>query len=336
MSIDQLFRRVLLESPPRRIAAKLGLNVNTVHRWIDQRRVPESYRGDFMRLLGMAYEGGETARDNDQFYTKPEIAARCFRRFCAVARGLGVDLKTYHFIEPSAGCGWFYQLLPPRRRTGIDIDPQAREITGEPLIKHDYLTWTPKQKGRRYAVIGNPPFGLRGHLALQFINHSRAFADLVGFILPPLFDSDGKGAPGKRVTGYLLAHTERMPPDAFEYPDGRAVEVASIFQVWSRVGAERIARRHRRRHRTCAGFVKVYSLSDGGTPASTRNKKMLRACDACLPSTCFSGMTLYPGFESLPHRRGYGVVIRKRKREIMRLMQKPTGPKRPSLPPTGR
>jgi len=323
MNTAQLFRHTLKDAPPRQIAAMLGLNANTVRRWIDLQRVPESYRGDFLRLLGMQYEGG-SARDKDQFFTKPEIAAQCFRRFCAVAKTLGVDLDAYHFIEPSAGDGGFYQLLPRNRRIGIDVDPQTREIDGDALIKQDYLTWQPERhgqhgRGRRYAVIGNPPFGLRGHLALQFINHSQKFADLLGFILPPMFDSDGKGVPGKRVRGFQLAHTAKMPSDAFAYPDGRPVNVTSIFQVWSQIGAENI---RRARRRTCAEFIKVYSLSDGGTPSSTRNKKMLRACDIYMPSTCFSGMTLYRDFESLPHRRGYGVVIHKRKRDIMQLLKK--------------
>ena len=322
MKTEQLFRRALRNFPPRAIAAKLGLNVNTVHRWIEQRRVPESYRGDFTRLLGLQYEGG-SARDKDQFFTRPEIAARCFQKFCEVAEKLEVDLRDYHFIEPSAGDGGFYRLLPPRRRIGIDVDPQPGK-TGKPLgngfIKQDYLTWQPKKPGR-YAVIGNPPFGLRGHLALQFINHSRKFADLVGFILPQLFASDGKGVPGKRVRDYFLAYTEKLPDDAFVYPDGRAVKVTAIFQVWSQTGANKIQKTKPANRRTCSEFISVYSLSDGGTPASTRNKNMLYACDIYMPSTCFSGMTLYDNFESLPHRRGYGVVIHKKKKDILRLMK---------------
>ena len=320
MTTEELFQRALKVSPPREIAARRGLHANTVRRWMKRRRVPGSYRGDFLRVLGMQYCGG-SARDKDQFFTKPEIAEKCFKSFCAVAKNLGANLDAYHFIEPSAGDGGFYQLLPENRRTGIDIEPIANAPDGGEIIRRDYLTWTPKASAEnlRYAVIGNPPFGLRGHLALQFIHHSQKFADLAGFILPPLFDSDGKGAAGKRARGFHLAHTEKLPDGAFAYPDGRAVNVACIFQVWSKIGAENI---RQTRRRTCAEFIKVYSLSDGGTPSSTRNKKMLHACDLYMPSTCFSGMTLYRGFESLPHRRGYSVVIHKRKRDILHLLKK--------------
>lgn len=318
MNAVQMFQQAIRVMPPRQVAGHLGLNEHTVLRWLEQKRVPEHYCGDLMRLLGIEYRGGNTARDNDQFYTKPKVAKHCVKQFRAVAKRLGVNLNNYTFIEPAAGCGGFYNIMPKGRRIGIDIDPKATEISGDNLIKRDYLTWEPRKNGKRYVVVGNPPFGLRGHLALQFINHSLAFADLVGFILPPLFNSDGKGVAGKRVKGYTLAHTENLPDNAFEYPDGRDVSVAAIFQVWAQVGTDRIEPIV---NETCAEYIKVYSLSDGGTPSSTRNKKMLYKCDIYLPSTCFNGMQVYGDFESLPHRRGYGVVIHKRKRDIMQLLK---------------
>ena len=266
--------------------------------------------GDLSRLLGRKYVGGDK-REKDQFYTKPEVASVCFNGFTEVAEELGVNLRNYTYIEPSAGCGRFYDLLPKNRRIGIDIDPQY-----DGLIQSDYLTWQPDNKGK-YVVIGNPPFGLRGHLALQFINHSSQFADMLAFILPPLFNSDGKGVPAKRVRGYKLAHTEDLSPNSFTYPDGRDVDVSAIFQVWTKVNAGKIKIS---KQLTAKDFIRVYSLSDGGTPSSTRNKDMLYKCDVYLPSTCFNGMHAYREFEDLPHRRGYGVVIYKQKREIKRLL----------------
>ena len=247
----------------------------------------------------------------DQFYTKREVARDCLRVFRQVAARHGYDLRRHTFVEPSAGEGGFVGQLPAARRIALDTDPQAAGIH-----RADFLRWTPPPG--KYAVIGNPPFGLRGHLALQFINHSSAFADLVGFILPPLFNSDGKGVPGKRVRGYQLAHTENLPDDSFQYPDGRDVSVSSIFQVWTQVNTDKI---RRAAVRTCRRFIRVYSLSDGGTPASTRNKKMLYACDVYLPSTCYAGMRVYPSFESLPQRRGYGVKILRERRAIKKLFR---------------
>ena len=103
-------------------------------------------------------------------------------------------------------------------------------------------------------ILGNPPFGLRGNLALQFINHSYSFADAVCFILPPLFDSDGKGSPMGRVKGYRLAHSEKLPTNSFVYPNGKEVDVATVFQVWTKKFVENIKIEEKN---TCESFIKV-------------------------------------------------------------------------------
>ena len=294
-----LFRRALRQSDAAEIARTLGLHPNTVARWRERRFVPAHYSHDFLRILGEPVRENGGARDHDQFYTRPETAQKCVRKLFSVARDLQINLSRYAFIEPAAGCGGFYECLPANRRIGMDIAPGVCEANGGELLRRDYLQWTPP--AGKYVVVGNPPFGLRGHLALQFINHSAAFADIVAFILPQLFASDGKGAPRKRVREYRLAHTESLPAESFQYPDGRAVNVATVFQVWTKTNADKIKIPPAPK---CESFVRVYSLSDGGTPASTRNKKMLHKCDVYLPSTCFSGMRAYSDFENLPHRRG--------------------------------
>lgn len=317
MNIETAFRLAFDQHGAHGIARQFGVHSNTVARWFEI-GVPRDYRGDFLRLFGVEDDGVGDAKTKDQYYTKPHIAEHCCQQFARVAHGLGVDLSKYCYIEPSAGCGWFYNLLPHDRRVGIDIDPKATDIAGASLLTHDYLAWMPP-KGRRYVVVGNPPFGLRGHLALQFINHSARFADMVAFILPPLFNSDGKGVPGKRVKGFRLAYTEKLPDDAFQYPNGQNVSVSSIFQVWTRVNADKIKITPLK---TCKTYIKIYSLSDGGTPESTRNKNMLHDCDVYLPSTCFRGMRVYDEFEKLPHRRGYGVKILHEKRAIKALFKR--------------
>ena len=309
MSSIALFNEAVDRYSVEYVAEQLQLNLNTVKRWVEKTSVPESYMGDLSRLLGRNYVGSDE-REKDQFYTKPAVAENCFKRFKQIANELGVNLTDYTFIEPSAGCGWFYQLMPTHRRIGIDIDPKY-----DGLVQADYLTWKPN--GGKYIVIGNPPFGLRGHLALQFINHSAKFADMVAFILPPLFNSDGKGVPAKRVKGYKLAHTEDLAPNSFTYPDGRDVDVSAIFQVWTKINENKINLQPKP---TAKSFIRVYSLSDGGTPGSTRNKNMLYKCDVYLPSTCFKGMMTYKHFEDLPHRRGYGIVIHKQKQVIKPLL----------------
>ena len=312
-----LFQEAKKEHGISGIAIKLGLHDNTVKRWIINGKVPSDYYLDFARMLGKPVDATQV-EGIDQFYTRPEVAGQCWTTFKEVAENLGVNLKGYTFIEPSAGCGWFYNLMPANRRIGIDISPRPIDVHGMELIRDDFLCWTPPSNGK-FVVVGNPPFGLRGHLALQFVNHAAKFADLVGFILPQLFESDGKGVPAKRVKDLRLAYSKALPPDSFQYPDGQPTSISTVFQVWTRINFNRIRLRS---PPTCNDFIRVYSLSDGGVPANTRNKAMLYKCDVYLPSTCYDGMHAYSDFEDLPHRRGYGIVIHRNKRKIKSLLMK--------------
>ena len=303
-SID-LFNEILQSKSINEVSNYLNLHIGTLRRWVDKQSVPSNYYNDLNSLLGNKYPAKEEYRDKDQFYTTDKTAKYCFDKTLQILKELDIDEKEYTFIEPSAGCCNFYTLLPKDRRIGVDIDPKGK--LKKELIKSDYLEYYP-EKGKKYIVIGNPPFGLRGNLALRFMNHSYDFADVIAFILPPLFNSTGKGVPMTRVKGYKLAYTENLPRNSYEYPDGSLVDVATIFQVWTKVNIDKITIPEKK---SCDSYARVYSLSDGGTPASTRNKKMLNACDVYLPSTCFKGMKAYSNFEELPNRRGYGVVFKK-------------------------
>ena len=282
------------------IAKKLNIVSGTVNRWILLKDVPSNYEFDLLKILGKNIDYSEyTHKSKDQFFTPQGMAKKCIDTFFRVT---GVNPDEYTFIEPSAGDGSFFNALS-HKKIGIDIEPRCDGVS-----KLDFLGWTPPDTSLKYVVIGNPPFGLRGHMALRFINHSE-FADYVCFILPQLFESDGKGVPRKRVQGFNLIYSEKVD-STFNYPDGREVGVNCIFQIWSK------------NHESPANYkledndskeVKIYSLSDGGTPSSTRNKKMFDKCDVYLPSTCFGRekMRYYEGFRELPGCRGYGIVFLK-------------------------
>lgn len=302
------------------LAHKLNLHTGTLKRWEHLQKIPEDYVYDLNFLLGNKYQiPKQNFRSHNEFFTKQEVAMYCYQTFLSFLKKHHLDSQSYTFIEPSCGDCSFYYLMPQNRRIGIDLAYKNDEI-----IESNFLDFTP-QKAGKYIVLGNPPFGLRGNLALRFINHA-SFADFVAFILPPLFDSDGKGTPKGRVRGFHLAYSEKLPLNSFIYPSGKEVDVATLFQIWVNEKIVDSIKLRIESKKTCKEYIKVYSLSDGGTPSSTRNKKMLYSCDAYLPSTCFHShskpqMKLYSEFESLPHRRGYGIVILKDKPRVMRALQ---------------
>lgn len=279
------------------IAELLGLNRGTLVRWCEKKEVPSQYYFDLCRIAEMDIDYSKFSfKEKDQFFTNKETASYCYNKSIEIISGLGINLDDYSFIEPSVGDGSFYNLLPEDKRIGIDIEPKC-----DNAIQGDFLNWKPKTN--KNICIGNPPFGLRGHLALKFINHAGKFSDFVCFILPQLFNSNGKGNCKSRVNGLNLIHNETITPK-FYYPDNNEVDVNVVFQIWSklhRIEEDKIDLKN---------IIKLYSLSDGGTPGSTRNKKHLYTCDYYLPSTCFGGesVKVYKKFEELPHRRGYGIV----------------------------
>jgi hypothetical protein len=288
------------------ILEKLFIHKGTFKRWLLKKNVPQNYFNDLNELLNNKYPIQNSFRAKDQFFTTKEISNYCYQKTLEILKHLDIEEEKYVFIEPSAGCCNFYKILPAKRRIGIDIEPKGN-LQNE-LMKQNYLDYIPPDG--KYIVIGNPPFGLRGNLALRFINHSYKFADVVAFILPPLFNSTGKGVPMTRIKGYKLAHTEKLPLNSFEYPNEEKVSIATIFQAWVKVNTDKITIENKKE---CKSFIKIYSLSDGGMPSNTRNKKMIGNCDAYLPSTCFKGMFAYKSFEELPNKRGYGVVFLKAK-----------------------
>lgn len=294
----------------KQLAEDLVLAPGTIRRWVELNDVPEQYLFDMMRLRQIEIDYSEfSSKQKDQFFTPNETAKYCVDKSFEILSQLGESLEDLVFIEPSAGDGSFLAFLPKDQTIAMDIEPRANSI-----YERDFLSFNPSpREDKKVVLIGNPPFGLRGNLALRFMNHASKFADYVCFILPQLFESDGKGSPRKRVEGFHLYHTEKLKTDFYD-PSGRDVAVKVIFQVWSKdhINEKLLISGEK------SDKVKVYSLSLGDSPSQIRNKDMIGKCDAYLPSTCYgkSKMRAYKSFEELPGRKGYGVVFLKNRETL--------------------
>lgn len=163
----------------------------------------------------------------DVFYTHPKIA-----RFCLdllkdlIHQNLGLGLNAFHFLEPSAGSGSFVGAL---KGLGIadclafDIAPKAQGIQ-----KKDYLLELIEFNKKRI-IIGNPPFGHRGKLALDFLNKSLNEVPIVAFILPNLFKRYSiQKHIDKRAKLVLNADLEK---NAFIFNE-RPYDVKCVFQIY--------------------------------------------------------------------------------------------------------
>lgn len=301
--------KIIKDTNLEKVCENLNVSKGTVNRWLALKKVPKQYTFDLMKLSGIKIDYSNFEfKDKDQFFTPVSTAEYCYSKFLKTVEKYREDLEQYIYIEPSAGNGNFLKVLPKDRRIGIDIESLNKEV-----IIEDYMSWEPPSEAK-YIVFGNPPFGLRGHMALKFLNHSSKFSDYVCFILPQMFESDGKGNPKSRVKNLNLIHSEKIPQE-FTSPNGDSVKVNCIFQIWSKF--------HKNieydNNSIDSDFIEIYSMSDGGTPSSSRNKKMIGNCDLYLPSTCFGKdkMKSYDNFEDLPNRRGYGIVFTKDKEKYI-------------------
>ena len=298
MNLYELYMEAVAKSGKSNVIKDLNVAPGTAKRWEDKKEVPSQYYFDLMRICEKPVNySAFTPREKDQFFTNADIAENCVSVLYNIMEQNGYSVEDYIFLEPSAGDGAFLPFLP-KDTLAFDVEPKHERV-----LEQDFFTWKPDD-GKKYIVIGNPPFGLRGQQALKFINKALSFADFCAFILPPLFDSDGRGTPKKRIEGSLI-YTGPCGSN-YHYPDGKSVEVNTIFQIWSKLDLASLVEEEE----TPIGFS-VYSLSDGDTPGTTRNKDKIDKCDFYLPSTIFGAdkMVAYYSFEELPLRRGYGVIL---------------------------
>ena len=148
----------------------------------------------------------------DKFYTKPEIAKYCIDIFKQYSKGI--------IIEPSAGNGAFSSQIDC---LAYDIKPEANDIKEQDFFTLDL----PSQE---FSIIGNPPFGKRSKLAIEFFNYAaKSNAEVIGFILPITFQ---KWSVQKQLdNNYSLVESIKLIPDAFLL-NNKSYSVRCVFQIW--------------------------------------------------------------------------------------------------------
>ena len=319
--VEQLFAAARSSLSAREIANLLCIRVGTVDRWIRKKEVPPFYKNDLRRMLGKPCDVG--IYECDQFYTLPTVAKACFGEMKQVLRKYGIATKPYTFIEPSAGCGHFYNQLPKTKRIGIDIDPQKSPLNAtfqKEIIKEDFLKWDAPEG--RCIVIGNPPFGRNGKTALDFVLKAFEFADFVSFILPPIFESTGKGSCRNRLAkmGYVLLYTRPIDDGSFVCPDGSTIGVKTVFQVWAKHAPTGYKAA---KPKTCESYVSVFNLYQSYKPSRPSSRVyLIGKCDVYLPRSFWKSNAARASlsFDDIPYKDGYGLIVKKSKEQLIDLI----------------
>lgn len=158
------------------------------------------------------------AKKLDKFYTNDNVAAYIIDKTKEV---LSLDEKV-KWLEPSAGSGAFSNKLS--NVLAYDLYPENNSI-----IKQDFLELNLQEES--LITIGNPPYGTRSKLAVQFINHANKFSQAISFVLPITFL---KWSTQKQVAQDLkLVYTETLEENSFTIV-GEPFEIRTCFQIWAK------------------------------------------------------------------------------------------------------
>lgn len=152
----------------------------------------------------------------DKFYTQPEKAEECYN-FLQSSIELSEDVV---FLEPSAGDGSFLPFLS--NYIALDIKPENDKI-----IEQDYLKYETSVKD--FITIGNPPFGNRSTLAIDFFNKAATMSEVIAFIVPVSFM---KWNVQKNLdNSFALVDYFYLPFNSF-LDEGKEFGVRTVFQIW--------------------------------------------------------------------------------------------------------
>lgn len=171
----------------------------------------------------------------DQFFTRNEIAVKCFEELQSIYKLSFFD----SIIEPSAGSGSFFNILPENKRIGIEIDVELCNKNKEyqKMSFFDYVHDDFFLKNEKILVIGNPPFGTQNKLSVDFFNHAAKFADVIAFIIPKTWNK--KSIHDRLNENFHLIKSIDLPEDCF-YGD-KATNVKCCFQIWKKSKKPRVS-----------------------------------------------------------------------------------------------
>lgn len=158
----------------------------------------------------------------DKFYTQSQVSKLCFD---FLQNQLSIDENAI-YLEPSAGAGSFLNYLT--HYVALDIMPEDDRIT-----QQDYLLYTTDRTN--FITIGNPPFGNRSKLAIDFFNKASTMSDVIAFIVPVSFM---KWSVQKNLNNQFALHSYMyLEPESF-LSNGEPYSVRTVFQIWVKKGSK--------------------------------------------------------------------------------------------------
>jgi hypothetical protein len=172
----------------------------------------------------------------DQYYTKPAIAQECWSLVRGLLWQIGWNRDDICVLEPSAGRGAFLDAVGDIPKMGVEVDPAAPPRPE--IVFADFMSrskwdkpFQEMRRGRMPVVMGNPPFGRKGDVALDFLNECLDVAGVIGFVLPLGFRKWSSQSRVQRTAHLVIDHD--LPVSAF-FAGDKDFALRCCFQVWTR------------------------------------------------------------------------------------------------------
>ena len=151
-------------------------------------------------------------------------------------------------------------------------------------------------------------------MALSFVNHAGLFSDYIGFIVPMAFQSNGKSNVKDRVKGFHLVHQSPLPHDSFIDIDGKTVKINALWQIWKKGNTIKKA------GKTCNDYIDLFTV-DLRKERKCGHKRMNEA-DFFLQRTFYTEPPkLVKRFDEVKYVCGYGIVLKKNRNEVLKVLQ---------------
>ena len=159
---------------------------------------------------------------NDAYYTNNDVVNDLILKTSNI-----VDFSYYNYVlEPAAGSGAFIKQIPHNNIIAYDIDPKL-----DGIIKQDFLKLETFPDGK-ILTIGNPPFGKRDSLSIEFFNHAAMVSSTIAFIIPITWRK--YSVQKYLMPNFRLIYDCSLKENSFHTPDGKPYKIRTTYQIWTR------------------------------------------------------------------------------------------------------
>lgn len=118
-------------------------------------------------------------------------------------------------------------------KVGFDLAPTRNDkhhIHKANFLFDDITKYINIKANQQLVFIGNPPFGTKAKLAIEFVNKCLTYSNIVGFILPLQFRKWSVQSKINKDAKLILDET--LPDNSFAFM-GKDYNVRCCFQVWT-------------------------------------------------------------------------------------------------------